>query len=301
MEVNGVTLPDIPADVSATYPYVTIFNFDYESGHKGNMFLASKQPFFYCKGSIFGLKQDEYVGSLGDGVCYERPEDLASWSFEFEGTAGQVINPVGYWKIEGNQSAVYTVIWANHDIYELTAVDLTIGKYNTGRMYFRNSNDPLPERVSVSSSFMEDTADIVREWLPGLVLMSRLSVAQIQAFLPYLKPINRTVSGFSLDSSCYKSVCTNVRLFSLEYNMQYIVKFDGLAHLGRCRNFTDSASGETWLTFGNHSLIGGSDSTNTSFGKMPFCIVERNGSTEIYTSASGTSHTLSATYLADID
>lgn len=67
--------------------------------------------------------------------------------------------------LEGGNAApdvVVTVVWANHDIYEVTSIDNSTGEYTTGGLYF----PPLPaidsDRVSIGYDLFDSIVEEVQ-------------------------------------------------------------------------------------------------------------------------------------------
>lgn len=291
IDVNGVTLPDIPADLLANYPYAVIFDILVE--HEGE--LTTSAYYLYVSTSEFiygnkGLMSGEYenyelVGSMANGKTASYTGILSDWNVSSdEVPAGSLMMPIGN---SSGSSSVIKLIWSNHDIYELTKLDLETGRYNFGGMYFRNPSDPLPERVSVPSSFVKDIADVFRVIMYPAFGMQRLDIDSIQFLAPYLKTSYCTVQNFVAvtGTGSRKVSFPNVYLFN--WNEPHtIIDFNGFRYYGQWRSYQDPETGENLKVFGNKTLIGGSESSGTSFAKMPFCIVEPTNSlnmrTDIY-------------------
>lgn len=128
-----LTLPVIPADVLASYPKAVIFQVTSATSAQF-VYIAAKSAFYRVTGSLIGMEYDEVVGSLGEGV--KASSSSGAWGDQIPaavGTAGLMVGT------EGNNT--YSLVWANHDIYEVLAVDTTTGKITTGAVYFAASAD----------------------------------------------------------------------------------------------------------------------------------------------------------------
>lgn len=154
MIVNGVTLPDIPADILAKYPNALILWSPQEVGSDGYWLLLAKGEIGYVPGSLFGSTSN-YLMSTEPGfakylVAY--PNNATEWVSQ--GEADDVI-------MQFEVLSGFTPVWANLDIYEITSVDMNTGAYTKGDIWFPNSETPeteYAERYSVLGSILVGTA-----------------------------------------------------------------------------------------------------------------------------------------------
>lgn len=129
-----LTLPVIPADVLASHPKAVIFQVTSATSAQF-VYIAAKTAFYRVTGALIGMEYDEVVGSLGEGVKASA-SGSGAWGDQIPaavGTAGLMVGT------EGNNT--YSLVWANHDIYEVLAVDTTTGNITTGAVYFAASSD----------------------------------------------------------------------------------------------------------------------------------------------------------------
>lgn len=156
MIVNGVTLPDIPAEVLAADPYAVMLKCDHVAQAIYQLFVA-KNFIAYLIPEIFG---SEYVASMASGgyrMCGERAHYWGAWN---EFAEGEATIPIGESNLNNDDYTKVTVVWANHDIDVITSLDLTTGEYTTGGLYF----PPLPAIDSDRISIGYDLCDgIVKE------------------------------------------------------------------------------------------------------------------------------------------
>jgi len=116
IEVNGVTLPDIPSEVLEQYPYAVIIDASEASG-------AVAPYVFFCAESAFGVIPAELAGgaellaSLGPGYQggYCWPD--AEWTLGMSGTEGGIGNPINY------EADPCYLMWANHDVCVVTQLN----------------------------------------------------------------------------------------------------------------------------------------------------------------------------------
>lgn len=157
IEVNGVSLPDIPSDVLASYPYVVIQYYDNGSTLEGYYLLASTQPFGYLPPSIVGsIMGDETIGAWTNTAAYQHYTVLANnleagWTFSEEvTTAMSLINPCPddgsftmVTSMSDGSTTTSALLWANHNVEYATPNDDFTAVTLTGETWF-------PSSVSVS-------------------------------------------------------------------------------------------------------------------------------------------------------
>lgn len=137
---NGVLLPDIPEDLLVEYPYAVIAH---NSSKEAYVLLLSDAIYGHIDGSLVG-GSGKLVGSLNAGMMYV--SDGSNWSQETELSVGDNMFAV---------SNSLVVVWANHDIYEITSIDLSTGEYTTGDIYFSFY-------YKIRAQILKDIADALR-------------------------------------------------------------------------------------------------------------------------------------------
>ena len=129
IKIGDVVLPDIPEDVLAEYPYVFITYMSNVS-YSQYMLMASASKSYRANGILFDeTDTTDSTGNLDAGVLYFMSEN--AWSKGMDVTAGSFFMPNG-----SLESSTYTVVWANHDIYEATAIDTSARTITSGEVYF---------------------------------------------------------------------------------------------------------------------------------------------------------------------
>ena len=136
--INDTVLPDIPADVLSTYPYAVIVKSTigdisvYSLG-------VSNSSVVHLTASASGVgetENSEFLYSAGAGRYYYT-QDGATWIYEgAETAAGDFVFQHG---LVGE--ITNTLIWTNHDIYEVTAFNPDTGEYTIGGVWFAKSVD----------------------------------------------------------------------------------------------------------------------------------------------------------------
>lgn len=118
IEVNGVTLPDIPSDVLEQYPYAIIVECSALAGSDEDYFVmyATQVPFTVSPMAVNGegdvLIANNLISYL-DGECFAGGTE---WSNQSENGPGSVQIPLIVADTE-----YCTIDWSNHDIYEFDA------------------------------------------------------------------------------------------------------------------------------------------------------------------------------------
>lgn len=131
MIVNGVTLPDIPAEVLAADPYAIVVRMKSASADQ-YVLVSSTVKFATLAGSLVGYdSMERLIGVLASARVRGAAAGATEWSAAEELPAGKAVMPL----VTAN-STEYTLVWADHDIYEATAVDMVNGTYTTGDIWF---------------------------------------------------------------------------------------------------------------------------------------------------------------------
>lgn len=137
IDINGVTIPNVPANVLVRYPSAVILKM---TGSDGTIYvlLASVSAFGHAAGTVLGSTDySELVGSFGAGRAYYAQADASVWDVgSGEVAAGELMLPVGT-----VDSTTVTLVWANHDVLEVTSLDTSTGDYTTDGVYFAQTAD----------------------------------------------------------------------------------------------------------------------------------------------------------------
>lgn len=196
MTINGVTLPDIPAEVLAAFPYVAIVTLETSnsSAPPGYFIYATKDQIVYAAAETLGGEYDT-INALAVGYdVYMCASDGTSYSDEWERKAelssesNMFTNPMGEFVLNENVTNYYELVWANHDILEVTGYNVDTDELIFGGVYFPNSEaeeEPRPTRCSIAVSMVDEIANEVQR-LTG-------TTAQIKG--PEIAAMLRTVTG----------------------------------------------------------------------------------------------------------
>lgn len=139
INVNGVTLPDIPADVLEKYPYRAILTYDTStpnvvSALMYKLVVSSTELGRVTKELEPSLQYDTALVVLSETSVYSTTEYESDW--RFDGTEESFMGFVG--EIDG---ATGEVFWTNYDIREITGVSESGFVY--GDVWFPNSETPF--------------------------------------------------------------------------------------------------------------------------------------------------------------
>lgn len=138
IEVNGVSLPDIPEDVLASYPYAVIVCV---MDTNGNVYwcYVSASPFFCYPATDGGL---DYAMALD--LASASPNTITLLQTDGESWA-EVATSIQY-PCRGDNpedTESYETVWANHDVLTVTGLDETTGEFIIGDVFFPSSlSDP---------------------------------------------------------------------------------------------------------------------------------------------------------------
>lgn len=158
MIIEGVTLPDIPASVLAAYPYAEIIRIIAESGEIYSLLVSECSAGHAAAGVISGVDM-EILGFLSAGAAYYAAAGAAEWTFSTDIAEGKGSLPLGT-----VDSTTYTLIWANHDIYDITAIDTSTGEYTAGDVYFA-------ERVEYGGYWLPKFPEDIMEAYPNCIVI----------------------------------------------------------------------------------------------------------------------------------
>lgn len=163
---NGVWMPKIPEDdIAANSPYKVIFNTD-----AGPMLAVSTQRFGHGSGSVLGLDYEEVIASLAVAIFYSASSTDSAWSNPINSPSPCVL-PIG--------DSFFGILWANHDVYEVTAIDMSTGEITTDGIYFPPLEAIDSDRVSIGYGLFNSTVKDIQR-LSG-------ETEQMNALLAYWK------------------------------------------------------------------------------------------------------------------
>lgn len=179
MIVNGVTLPDIPAEVLAEYPYAVIAIWEKNGTDVEYCLVVSDYPFAYAPANTRpyfpGMPDLGYIDmecafpSGGSFVITSCPIGGGNEWLELSEVAESsyfAMNLEVYSGPEGTTEK-YTIVWANHDVCKATSIvdtgttfEVTVGT----EVYFAKSEEeaPKPTRVSIGRSLVDGYAKEVQ-------------------------------------------------------------------------------------------------------------------------------------------
>lgn len=156
IRIGDVTLPAIPEDVLAQYPYAIISQAQRDGGTTFYYLYAASSFLAYAEGSVFGVTDyDEMVTSQGAGVRYRYDPGESQWSQDKNYTAGQLANAVGEF-VYNSINWTEEVVWSNHDIIVITSVDYSTGEFTTDGIYFPPLEAIDSDRVSIGYGLFND-------------------------------------------------------------------------------------------------------------------------------------------------
>lgn len=227
---NGVWLPKIPADVLASYPNAIITLAKNNTlGTETYAFWASSTEFIYLSQEVFP-EAENTLSSLNDFMSAAYDEDGLAWKDES-------VIPAGTNLLLAVNAGLTTldIIWSNHDIYEVASVNEETGEFTYGDIYFANSEEPKPTRVSIGRSLVDGFAKEVQR-LTGTT--EQMNAIQIREKLSTVK------SAIKIGDTVLPPIPEDVLA---DYPYAVIVKRieDGLFRLMPSKNvFTHLISGE---------------------------------------------------------
>lgn len=135
---GGITLPAIPEDVLAEYPYTAIFKIEMSDGTVGFIGILSKSAFYFCKtGVVNDAQSNDMVISLNTSGAkeFEFFDGNTGWGEGYDSGGLCIIGS----DIPATNDTTCTVgiVWSNHDIQEVTEVNGETGEFTTAtEVYF---------------------------------------------------------------------------------------------------------------------------------------------------------------------
>lgn len=141
IEVNGVTLPDIPADVLAIYPYATISSV--VQGDTKMYFAVVATTAFgrFAAGVIPGddpaYSCDMFISS-GIGREAVIVADGEEWNFQEYEARTPIATFEGSYDLE-TMTQEWSLIWSNHNIVDITSINTETSERIVGDIYFSSS------------------------------------------------------------------------------------------------------------------------------------------------------------------
>ena len=280
IEINDLILPDIPTDILDQYQYAIIVEctFALASPTPVYMALVSSAPFAYVlKGAV---KEDTAViatsGSGKNATCQNGDVKWSSWGNETTSDKLMIDTPKVTTGSNPSSMTVYTsLIWANHDIYEVTYYNTITNNYTTGMIHLRNSNDPLPEQVSVPSEGVASAANYIRKIVGNIT--NRFDIGDIvNAFTMLNGSSHCKIAGFTETTDnpgIYHTCLLNQHIFDdvdeINKFMYTICKYDNTIYF--CLSYYFNG----YIVGGDVELaLRGTPTNDTSVGNPPFGIMQ---------------------------
>lgn len=156
MIVNGVTLPDVPADVLAEFPYVIIANADLPE--IAYIAVVSSKEFVHCSGNLVGFDPEKVITTFGSGDMLTIADGGTEWeSMGFPFSEGQF-----YWD---EADVGLDEIGTAQDIYTIDSYDSSTGEYTKSDIWMAanissggESPAPKPSRYSIATAILDAVA-----------------------------------------------------------------------------------------------------------------------------------------------
>lgn len=159
MIVNGVTLPDIPAEVLEQYPYIFITHGESTLGTEAYTIIASATEFLYMSPDIFP-DIEEGLYCLSDSKMMGYDSDEAAWNED-----GSVLPAMtNLLSLQNTGVGTMTIIYSNYDIYTVASINADTGEFTKGEIYFPNSEaeeepeETKPPRYSIATAILDAVA-----------------------------------------------------------------------------------------------------------------------------------------------
>lgn len=215
IEINGVTIPDLPADVLAQYPYVLIFqaNTTKDSTEYLTTYYATcaKGPIAYIPSelthyaSLTGVNGMFASDVLGDATC-EYVVGESAWTVKSTEPNSEIIGTIdGAYDNAGLYFASYPK-WTNHTIYVADTYDsstkpdtytLTDKVYTPGMGIMNSLDDypPIPDDLSYSYPYVA-VGEIVGKLISTNQTVTTVSVMLLKTSQPVVYIPMELVSGY---------------------------------------------------------------------------------------------------------
>ena len=147
IEVNGVTLPDIPSEVLEQYPYAFVVRCTGDAfdglGENYYAYFASAEQFIYMSSALTGMDNAGMIATTGQQV-YAYGAVSVGWQEMTDASGNGHVIADGTYNGGFLADLVDGVLeWSNHDILEVVSVDADTGTFTTGTAWFPSSvSDP---------------------------------------------------------------------------------------------------------------------------------------------------------------
>lgn len=285
---NGVTVPDIPADVLAQYPYTIII---YGVNSKMSVLMVSQDVFGHFDGKLIGDMGAYYVGSLAAGKWYAYREDtMAEWSSPEDAAALKNMMPV---------TMTERLVWANHDIYNITSININNGTYTTDGIYFLDSTVPVPELLAAPGQWFKNLANLIRMKLGVTLRFTANDMLSILDMMPSGVRGTTKIYGFASANDGKGTYFKNMLYMSFGTVADYCVVYWDDMEYKLQRQIVSDDDGASFYALGNLALVVGIEGEDTG---EPFCIVwvddeEIESMTSFYTNSSENFHTFAISNL----
>lgn len=160
IEVNGVSLPDIPSDVLEQYPYVIIASVTDSDTEGAYVYHASTAPFLYMPSALIGQDDIGAVGTTGTAV-YAYGTSTIDW---LDPTATED----GHTFTNGTYNGMFfagafegVLVWSNHDICEAALNEAGDGFVTTSTVWFARNDSVSVSYYAAPKSWYDGMAQQV--------------------------------------------------------------------------------------------------------------------------------------------
>lgn len=144
IEVNGVTLPDIPEDVLASYPYAVISyiepvsffigeaDYTENAGDPFYELTVSKAPGYLAPGELaeveegYDFEKCIFAAETTEVASFTLSNDTTTWEVSIEPVQTRELSAEGTVNVTGDGYTMeleYSIVWSNYNIYTATADD----------------------------------------------------------------------------------------------------------------------------------------------------------------------------------
>ena len=165
---GNLCLPKLPHEIASEYPYAvlikSIMTYGSTTAEIYYLLMATTQFGYIDKGMLTGTVAGinaanyEWVGSMTKGWSATFSSSSTEWDIDTSGvSAGNAMMILG-----ANNLMDFSFVWANHDIYKITSLDMTTGDYTMGDRYYPVFADADDERVSIGYDLFNDIVEQIQ-------------------------------------------------------------------------------------------------------------------------------------------
>lgn len=163
--VNGVSLPDIPADVLEKYPYASILAGKDAADILDSYFLMVSGTAHYHIDKSLVDADENIIAFFAPGALYMpcmSDGEWSEWTLMREVPESDVI--YGIVEVPNTDGRYNILVWANHDIYEVTSCNTETLEFTTGEnIFFFDSTVAFEEEYSAPSTWFVGMANGIRK------------------------------------------------------------------------------------------------------------------------------------------